>query len=88
MALDAPAPPTDRLEQAGALALFGVAGALQFSIAGGADPARRSRSSAGSRCLIIGRERFEAPRFFWPLLAYGGVDAGLGRASRPIRAPA
>src|SRR3954452_25120742 len=60
------------LEQAGALALFGVAGALQFSIA-----AAQILLAVALICwiaLIIGRkERFEAPAFFWPLAAYGAA---------------
>lgn len=73
LALDAP-PRADRLglEQAGMLALFGMAGAVQFSIA-----AAQILLALALICwislLIIRRERFEAPGFFWPLLAYGGA---------------
>ena len=72
-AIDAPHQ-ADRLglEQAGALALFGMAGAVQFSIA-----AAQILLALALICwitlLIIRRERVEAPSFFWPLLAYGGA---------------
>ena len=60
------------LETAGLAALVGVAGALQFSIA-----AAQILLALALVCwlllLIVRRERFEAPRFFWPLLAYAGV---------------
>jgi O-antigen ligase len=71
IALDAPRQ-ADRLglEQAGALALFGMAGALQFSIA-----AAQILLAVALICwialLLVRRERFEAPAFFWPIVAYG-----------------
>jgi O-antigen ligase len=73
MALAPPRPmPEARFEQAGWLALMGVAGALQFSIA-----AAQILLAIAALCwlavLIAGRERFEAPSFFWPLAAYAGV---------------
>ena len=73
LALDAP-PRAERLglEQAGTLALFGMAGAVQFSIA-----AAQILLAVALVCwitlLIVRRERFAAPGFFWPLLAYGGA---------------
>jgi O-antigen ligase len=73
IALDAPHQ-ADRigLEQVGVLALFGMAGAVQFSIA-----AAQILLAVALLCwialLIIRRERFEAPAFFWPLLAYAGA---------------
>ena len=73
LALDAP-PRAERLglEQAGTLALFGMAGAVQFSIA-----AAQILLALALICwitlLIVRRERFAAPGFFWPLLAYGGA---------------
>jgi O-antigen ligase len=73
LAIDAPHQ-ADRLclEQAGALALFGMAGAVQFSIA-----AAQILLALALICwitlLIIRRERVEAPSFFWPLLAYGAA---------------
>jgi hypothetical protein len=73
--MDAAAPrpfSTRQLETAGVLALAGVAGALQFSIA-----AAQILLTVALVCwvvlLIVGGERFEAPRFFWPLVAYAGV---------------
>src|SRR5476649_946900 len=70
IALDLPR--EDRLEFAGALALFGVAGAVQFSIA-----VAQILLTVAVVCwvalLIVRRERFEAPAFFWPLLAYAGI---------------
>ena len=73
IALDAPHQ-ADRLdlEQAAALALFGMAGAVQFSIA-----AAQILLAIALICwitlLIVRRERFEAPEFFWPMVAYGGA---------------
>ena len=65
-------PHEDRLEYAGALALFGVAGAVQFSIA-----VAQILLTVAVVCwvalLIVRRERFDAPAFFWPLLAYAGI---------------
>jgi O-antigen ligase len=73
MALDAPRPMgVDRLEYAGALALFGVAGALQFSIAV-AQILLLVALVCWVTVLIVGHERFEAPSFFWPLLVYAGA---------------
>src|SRR5262245_27553126 len=61
-----------RLELTGWIALAGVAGAIQFSIA-----AAQILLTIALACwiglLAAGRERFEAPRFFWPLLAYAGI---------------
>src|SRR4051812_17879012 len=60
-----------RLELAGWIALAGVSGALQFSIA-----AAQILLGVALVCwiglLVTGHERFAAPRFFWPLLAYAG----------------
>jgi len=59
----------DWLEQTGLIAIFGVAAALQFSIA-----AAQILLTVAALCwfaLLIGRhERFAVPRFFWPLAAY------------------
>ena len=73
IALDAPHQfERHRLEQAGALALFAMAGAVQFSIA-----AAQILLAIALLCwitlLIVRRERFEAPGFFWPMVAYGGA---------------
>jgi O-antigen ligase len=63
---------SDRLEQAGLVAFCGVAAALQFSIA-----AAQILLAVAVVCWIAllasGRERFQAPRFFWPLAAYAGA---------------
>lgn len=66
-----PFPPVPVVEQVGLVALVGVAGAVQFSIA----IAQILFALAGVcwvGLLVSRRERFEAPTFFWPLLAYAG----------------
>src|SRR5579871_908843 len=64
--------PGEDLEHAGALALFGVGGAVQFSIA-----IAQILLTVAVFCwiavLIVRRERFDAPAFFWPLLVYAGA---------------
>ena len=64
--------PREALEQAGLLALFGVAGALQFSIA-----IAQILLTVSLICwvalIIIERESFEVPSFFWPLMAYVAI---------------
>ena len=73
LALDAP-PQVERhgLEQTGALALFAMAGAVQFSIA-----LAQILLAIALVCwvtlLLVRRERFEAPGFFWPMLAYAAA---------------
>jgi O-antigen ligase len=57
-----------RLEQVGVLATFGVAAALQLSIAL-AQILLTIAIGCWLALLVIHRERFEAPRFFWPLAA-------------------
>lgn len=73
IALETPRPFGDaRFEQTGVLALFGVAGALQFSIA-----AAQILLALAALCwlatVIVGKERVEVPGFFWPLAVYGGL---------------
>jgi len=73
IALDAPQSFGDtKFEWSGLLALFGVAGALQFSIA-----AAETFLAIAVICwvglLVVARERAEAPPFFWPLVAYAAV---------------
>ena len=73
IAIDAREPiRAEPLETAGLAALIGVAGALQFSIA-----AAQILLAIALACwlllLIVRRDHFEAPHFFWPLLAYAGV---------------
>jgi O-antigen ligase len=61
-----------RLEQAGLMAVFGVAAALQFSIA-----IAQSLLAIAIGCwlalVVMRRERIEVPRFFWFLAAFAGM---------------
>jgi len=63
---------SSRLEQIGAIALFGVVGALQFSIA-----AAQILLTVAIACwfvlVVLERERLAVPQFFWPLAAYAAV---------------
>jgi len=73
LALDArPRVDSNPLEQAGTVALIALAGALQFSIA-----VAQILLTIAVLCwlglIVVRRERFEVPPFFWPLLAYAGV---------------
>src|SRR5712692_5442710 len=65
-------PAADRLEQAGVLSLFGVAGAVLFSIA-----IAQILLTVVVLCwvglLVTRRERVEVPAFFWPLAVYAGA---------------
>jgi O-antigen ligase len=73
VALDAPQPlGADRFEHAGALALFGIAGALQFSIAA-AQILLTIALICWAGLLVVRHERLEAPAFFWPLVVYAGA---------------
>src|SRR5665213_392987 len=60
------------LEQAGLLTLFGVAGALQFSIA-----IAQILLTVSFLCwvalIVIDRESIEIPSFAWPLLVYAAI---------------
>lgn len=62
----------DRLEQAGLLALVGMAATLQVSIA-----AAQSLFAIAALCwvglLVSRRERLDAPRFFWPLVVLAAL---------------
>ena len=64
--------PRAALEQAGLLALFGVAGALQFSIA-----IAQILLTVSIVCwlalIVIEHESFEVPPFFWPLVVYAVI---------------
>ena len=64
--------PGDDLEQFGILALFGVAGAVQFSIAA-AQLLLAAALLLWIAMLIVRHERFEAPSFFWPLVFYAAA---------------
>jgi O-antigen ligase len=68
----AAAVPADPLERIGLLALFGVAGGLQFSIAV-AQIFLGVAALAWVVMLASRRARFAAPRFFWPLGAYAAI---------------
>lgn len=73
LALDArPRVDSNPLEQVGVVALFSLAGALQFSIA-----IAQILLTVAVFCylglLVVRRERFEAPPFFWPLVAYAAI---------------
>lgn len=69
LTLVAGAPPRDRLEWAAVAGLLGFVSALQLSIAAaGICLAVTLACWAGT--LVLGQERWEAPRFFWPLLLY------------------
>ena len=61
-----------RLELAGVVALAGVAGALQFSIAA-AQILLTIALACWAGLALVGRERLDVPRFFWPLAAYAGI---------------
>ncbi|MEP6783879.1 MAG: O-antigen ligase family protein [Acidobacteriota bacterium] len=69
LTLTAGAPPKDRLEQIGLWSLIGIVAATQLSIA----VAQILLTVAAFAWLfshITRHERLEAPKFFWPLLAY------------------
>lgn len=79
LALEAPRPlrtagPANeaRFEQLGVVTLFALAGAVQFSIA-----IAQFLLGVAVLCwlalLVVRRERFDAPAFFWPLAAYAGA---------------
>jgi len=73
----------ERWEQAGVVALIGAASALQFSIAIG-----QILSAVACACwlglLVSNRERFSAPRMFWPLAVYAALTL-LSAAFSPQR---
>jgi O-antigen ligase len=63
---------SDWLEQAGLMSLFGVAATLHFSIAA-AQALLAIALVCWAALLVTRRERVEAPRFFWPLAAFGAM---------------
>jgi O-antigen ligase len=86
IALDAREPiRAEPLQTAGLAALVGVAGALQFSIA-----AAQVLLGIALACwlllLMVRRERFETPHFFWPLLGYAGATLFSAVLSSDVRA--
>ena len=62
---------SDPLEQVGLFALFGVASALLFSIAV-AEILLVVAVACWVGLLVVRRERFAVPPFFWPLTVYAG----------------
>jgi O-antigen ligase len=66
------APVAERFEFVGLVVLVGVGALLQFSIA-----ASQILLTVAAFCwaavLVIDHERLQAPRFFWPLVAYGAL---------------
>ena len=69
LTLVAGAPPRDRLEWAAVAGLLGFVSALQLSIAA-ASICLAITLACWAGALVVGQERWEAPRFFWPLLVY------------------
>ena len=69
LTLVAGAPPRDRLEWAAVAGLLGFVSALQLSIAA-ASICLAITLSCWAGALVLGQERWDAPRFFWPLLVY------------------
>jgi len=66
------AAPSDRLDQLGALAVFGVAASVLFSIAV-AQILLAIAIACWLAVTVVRRERVEVPAFFWPLAAYAGI---------------
>ena len=69
LTLVAGAPPRDRLEWTAVAGLLGFVAALQLSIAA-AGICLAVMLACWVGTLVLGHERWDAPRFFWPLLAY------------------
>ena len=67
------AAPPDPLERVGLIALFGVAGALQFSIAAAQILLGIAALVLAGSCSPPARRGSRSPRFFWPLLAYAAI---------------
>ncbi len=72
LTLTAGVPPRDRLEQIGLWSLVGIVAAMQLSIAA-AQILLAIASVAWLASHITRGERLEAPRFFWPLVAYAAL---------------
>jgi len=66
------AAPSDRLDQLGALAVFGIAASVLFSIAV-AQILLAIAIACWLAVTVVRRERVEVPAFFWPLAAYAGI---------------
>ena len=69
LTLVAGAPPRDRLEWAAVAGLLGFVAALQLSIAA-AGICLALMLACWAGILFVGQERWDAPRFFWPLVVY------------------
>ena len=78
LTLVAGAPPRDRLEWAAVAGLLGFVSALQLSIAA-ASICLAVTLTCWAGALVLGQERWDAPRFFWPLLVYAAWTLDLGR---------
>ena len=65
-------PPRDRLEEIGLWSLIGIVAAMQLSIAA-AQILLALASVAWLVSHVSRGERLEAPRFFWPLVAYAAL---------------
>ena len=74
------------LEQAGLAAVYGVAGALQFSIA-----VAQILLTIAFVCwialVVLERETIEVPRFAWPLALYAAVALSRLRGLLPVLLP-
>ena len=85
MTLVAREAPRDRLEQVGLASLIGMVAAAQLSIA-----VAQILLAIAALCWfaahVARRERLEAPRFFWPLLAYAAWTLVSAAASPDSRA--
>ncbi|HUQ89879.1 MAG TPA: O-antigen ligase family protein [Vicinamibacterales bacterium] len=72
LSLTAGAPPRDRLEQIGLWSLVGIVAAMQLSIA-----AAQILLGVAALAWLVSHiskgERLDAPKFFWPLVAYAGL---------------
>jgi O-antigen ligase len=72
LTITAGVPPKDRLEQIGLWSLVGIVAAMQLSIAA-AQILLTVAVFAWLFSHITRHERLEAPKFFWPLIAYAGL---------------
>jgi O-antigen ligase len=72
LSLTAGVPPRDRLEQIGLWSLVGIVAAMQLSIAA-AQILLGIAFLAWLASHISRNERLDAPRFFWPLVAYAAL---------------
>lgn len=85
VSIAAGAPPRDRLELAGVAGLLGFVAALQISIAA-AGIMLAFTLVCWAASVGLHHERVEAPRFFWPLVAYAAWTLVSSAASPDSRA--